>query len=125
MNVSDTTFNILYCIIYIAGISDFGEYDTVPDMAKLHRMRGTEDTTDSHIANAPAAASQSLKLIPAGLQESALPKLKERKEDNIAGKNIEDEGETNIDLKSRGNQIKWQICVTFGIISSCFVIMHA
>ncbi len=87
---------------YNAGISDFGEYDTVPDMAKLHRMRGTEDTTNSHIANAPAAASRSSKLIPAGLQESALPKLKERKEGNIAGKRTEEEGETNIDLKYQG-----------------------
>ena len=37
----------------LSGIADFGEFDTVPDVQKLHQMRGTVDSTNSHIANAP------------------------------------------------------------------------
>ncbi len=52
-------------------MSDFGEFDTVPDMQKLHQMRGTVDTTNSHIANAPTTLTRDSHLGPSAISKPA------------------------------------------------------
>ena len=74
---------------------DHGDFDTVPDMQRLHRMRGTDDTANSHIANAPI-------ILGSGGHPTSSATSKSQNDEQPTTTNTSSQGPVNTEDQRRG-----------------------